>query len=196
MSKNINNIDDLLRDSFEDFSSAPSPKIRAKLSAKLRYFNFFKFNPGTFNIFYLTAIILGTSATIIYSTSPSDNNSSKITIKSENLENNINTKEDTCTFLLDTEKSISQTNETSVDNSKSVIVKNDTGEDASISPENVSENEIFIHENEINDSGNSEPIEKSVIFDTIINAEKIVITDTIKTEVHKTVEVKKKKDKK
>ncbi|HOZ29729.1 MAG TPA: hypothetical protein PLL66_02330 [Bacteroidales bacterium] len=189
MSKNINNLDDLLRDSFEDFSSAPSPDIRAKLSAKLRYFNFFKFNPGTFNIFYLTAIILGTSATIIYSTSPSDNNSSKITIKSENLENKTSTQEDTCTNLLYTEKSISQTDEIFVDNSKSVIVKNDTWEDASISPENVSENEI-------NDSGNSEPIEKSVIFDTIINAEKIVITDTIKTEIHKTVEVKKKKDKK
>ncbi|HNQ67860.1 MAG TPA: hypothetical protein PKN32_05745 [Bacteroidales bacterium] len=200
MSKNINNIDDLLRDSFEDFSSAPSPDIRAKLSAKLRYFNFFKFNPGSFNIFYLTAIILGTTATIVFSIGPQEIKDNPIKpIETEKIinitpEKNCNTIEG-INITSDFSKN-SITNEISIDNPKSIISETNSSENSTESPENVFLNDTFINQTEKNDTGNSEVIEKNVIFDTIINPEKIIITDTVKTEIHKTVEVKNKKNKK
>jgi len=64
MENSINNMDNLLKNSFEDFSSAPIESVRAKVSAKVLKFNFFRFNIASFNVFYLVAIIIGVSTTL------------------------------------------------------------------------------------------------------------------------------------
>jgi hypothetical protein len=200
MSRNINNIDDLLRDSFEDFSSEPSPAVRAKLSTSVRNFNFLKFNPGSFNVFYLTAIILGTSAIVSFSTGvfSSDSEYSETTKNTE-------LKKDTATESSVIEKTTNSdvivpnteitASEKNIVNSNGFFVpQTDVVNDSELSvfsPGIINQSDNFETEaGEIADS-NSIPEEKSFIFDTIVETVKIVVTDTITTEVRKTVEMRK-----
>lgn len=67
MKTNSENIDNLLRNSLENYSSQPASSVRANVSLKVKKFNFFKFNPGSFNVFYLSTLILGFSAVLCFS---------------------------------------------------------------------------------------------------------------------------------
>jgi len=67
MKTNSGNIDNLLRNSLENFSSQPATSVRANVSLKIKKFNFFKFNPGSFNVFYLSTLIIGFSTILSFS---------------------------------------------------------------------------------------------------------------------------------
>jgi len=195
-----NKIDDLLKENLDEFTSSPTPQVRAKISARIRYFNFLKFNPGSFNIFYLGAIVLGISATIVFSNEPQKvkNTEEKVpTIKNTDSiieEKNIITNEDTVinVFMSDQQHK----NHVYEETENSEFIKNETIEQMTETSDNEHETENSVIAVEKNDTIIPEAIEKNFIFDTIITPEIITITDTVKTEVHKTVEVKKKRNKK
>ena len=220
MSNKINNIDDLLRNSFEDFSSTPSPKLRAKVSGQVRMLNFLKFNPGSFNVFYLAAIVLGTSAIILSISNINDSNKKGIyqpltenylAIDDENIELGNNTKapiensNEKNIFLL---QENTPTNSMSEKIQKSSIASNDVINKGISETKILSNYETIKINSGIKDSAlpisnvselqdensiltNSLSAEKTIIFDTIIETNTIIVTDTIKTQVHKTVELKK-----
>lgn len=197
MSRNINNIDDLLRDSFEDFSSAPSPAVRAKVSKSIKNFNFLRFNPGSFNVFYLAAIVLGTSVVVSISAG----------VFSSGSEHPGTTKNAESGRNSDAEKSVIVTNsEKIVHDSEIADFEENIEENNNFNvPQTVTDNysDLNVFEKSVCQSDNSEaevtvitetdsiPEEKLFVFDTIVETVKIVITDTIKTEVRKTVEMKK-----
>lgn len=194
MSRNINNIDDLLRDSFEDFSSAPSPVIRAKISKSIKNFNFLRFNPGSFNVFYMAAIVLGTSVVVSISTGVfSSEYQYSETIKSTELGKDTATEQSAvvtnfeATLQNTDEINISEKNAWKSNNStlKQSSVNNVTDLNASGKSDNFENKSVIITEPNLIQE------EKSFIFDTIVETVKIVVTDTIKTEVRKTVEMKK-----
>ncbi len=197
MSKNINNIDDLLRDSFEDFSSEPSPAVRSKVSAMVRSFNFFKFNLGSFNVFYLAALILGTTLILSFSTGLFSSGKERDVINKKTEQKKITTVE-------------SETNEDKSGQDKPVIEKEQNSlKNAIVKTKSVSGSSVSISKNigevenlnttetkpgvtriEIKSSDSSESNERLIVHDTIVNTVKIIVTDTIKTEVHQTIEVK------
>jgi hypothetical protein len=200
MSNNYNNIDDLLRESFDDFSSAPSPELRAKVSVKVRNFNFFKFNPWSFNIFYLTAIVLGTTAIISFSTgavgfnneTPISENSTKteekifdetktvLELPLTKTENNSVEKEIIKNDIANNQVLLNHETKT-VSNSSSIVIESNSTKNSNAS---------LIEQNEIK-TPNSTTTEKTIILDTIVETVKIIVVDTVETEVHRTVEVKK-----
>lgn len=192
MSRNINNIDDLLRDSLEDFSSAPSPVIRAKISKSIKNFNFLRFNPGSFNVFYMAAIVLGTSVVVSISAGvfSSEYQYSK-TIKSTELEKDTATEQSVTNF----EATLQNTDEINISEKNAGKSNNSTLKQSSVNNVtdlNVSgKSDHFENESIIITETNLIPEEKSFIFDTIVETVKIVVTDTIKTEVRKTVKMKK-----
>jgi DNA-binding transcriptional regulator YbjK len=205
MSNNYNNIDDLLRESFDDFSSAPSPELRAKVSVKVRHFNFFKFNPWSFNIFYLAAIVLGTTAIISFSTGAVGfNNETPVSEKSTKTEER--KSEETKTVL---ELPLTNTENKSVekeiiknDIANNQVILNQETKNVSNTSSNIIESNLtknsnvsLLVQNEINTT-NSATTEKTIIFDTIVETVKILVVDTVKTEVHRTVEVKKNRNNK
>jgi len=198
MSTNYNNIDEMLSDSFEDFSSAPSPSVRAKMSKRIRHFNFFKFSAGSFNIFYLVAIILGTSLIFSYSSGVFNNDSTKITntiIKDNHQSDQMIEKTDNNTVTNSNIKT-----ETKNNNKNTETVISAEKSDIKFSPELISdEKDITVEQTQVVES-NQEDVtfstEKIIIYDTVVETEKIIITDTINKEVHKTVEVKKNRNNK
>jgi hypothetical protein len=201
MSKNINNIDDLLRESFEDFSSAPSPETRAKVSTAVRSFNFFRFSLGNFNIFYMTAIIIGGTMILGFTTGIFSSDSEK---RYQKQQNNI---------LRDT---INESSEINTNNSETDVQKNTNSkyENNYLEKHNVfsvtkmetvsNPDESFSQETITNESNgetltkevgesNLQSGENKIVYDTIVETVKVLITDTITKEVHQTVEMKKNK---
>ncbi len=51
--------EDLFKNAFDDFSPKPPNSAWQVISKKLRWYNFLKFNPTRFNIYYLAAIMVG-----------------------------------------------------------------------------------------------------------------------------------------
>jgi hypothetical protein len=182
--------------------------------------NFLKFNPGSFNVFYLAAIVLGTSAIILSISNINDSNKKGIyqpltenylAIDDENIELGNNTKapiensNEKNIFLL---QENTPTNSMSEKIQKSSIASNDVINKGISETKILSNYETIKINSGIKDSAlpisnvselqdensiltNSLSAEKTIIFDTIIETNTIIVTDTIKTQVHKTVELKK-----
>jgi hypothetical protein len=207
MSNNYNNIDDLLRESFDDFSSAPSPEVRAKVSAKVKMFNFLRFNPSSFNIFYTLALVIGTSVIVTLSTGFFSTGTDEV-IKPINIvtpEVGIKTTEEINTSNSENTIETSNTNKAIVQNTgvKNEVVRNQ-GSAQNNNSVVFTESTEAIFENSDDDSikTSSNIIageiteEKIVVYDTVVNNVHITVTDTVKTEIHKTVEVRKNKNNK
>ncbi|MDD3685986.1 MAG: hypothetical protein PHE56_04375 [Bacteroidales bacterium] len=208
MKNSFNDIDNFLHDSFEDFSSEPAPALRSSISAKVRKFNFFRFNPMSFNIFYLIALIVGTGTIVSFATTGNDTYVAKNTVSPdknifelENLANQTNDDQISSHNLTPEFESITN-NEINNNAHKSNISKKNTEiENVVENPIASNENHTVIVEEKTSNSLNdkiivteiSTPIEKNIIFDTIIEEEKSTIIDTVNIEVRKTVEIKRKR---
>jgi len=69
VSKTIKNIEDLFREQFSGFELEPSSGLWPKIARKVRFRQFFRFNPGTLNIYYLgLAIILAAGSLMLKNT--------------------------------------------------------------------------------------------------------------------------------
>ncbi len=98
MKTSKHNIEGLFNDGFKDYAVNPSNSVWTKINRKLNFQNFFKFNPGKFNIYY-TAVLAVASSVVLYNTL---NNNTTITennklIKNEAviIETGLNTDEGT-----------------------------------------------------------------------------------------------------
>ncbi len=197
MSRNINNIDDLLRSSFEDFSSAPSPAVRAKVSKSIKNFNFLRFNPGSFNVFYLAAIVLGTSVVVSISAGVFSSESEHPGT-TKNAESGRNSAVEQSVIVTNSGKivhdsEIADFEENTEENNNFPLQQTvtDNYTDLNVSEKSVSQSDNSEAEVAVITETDSIPEEKLFVFDTIVETVKIVVADTIKTEVRKTVEVKK-----
>lgn len=207
MKNNFNDIDNFLRDSFEDFASEPAPEFRTKVSASVRKFNFFKFNPMSFNIFYLVAIIVGTGTIVSFATTDNDTYIAKSLVypienifittlpRNEILHNELATNAINPEFEVKKQNDFTFNNPSS--DSQKHIVSNAIQNNVTTNNHNIS----IITEDKTSSSLNykstnfeiSAPVEKNIIFDTIIEEKNSTILDTINVEVRKTVEIKKKR---
>lgn len=206
MKNSFNDIDNFLRNSFEDFTSEPSPALKSKVSASVRNFNFFRFNPMSFNIFYLVALIVGTGTIVSFATKSNDSSYAKrIVSPIENqfktmLINNELREEQLTMNEIKVESEIKPQTNINLSNTSTNSQKN-AGVDATDKNskifKNVEINTIENNSNTIKDQINvvefPVPFEKNVIFDTIIEEEKSTILDTISVEVRKSVEFKRKR---
>jgi len=199
MSKNINNIDDLLRDDFEDFSSDVSPDVRAKVSNAVRSFNFFRFSPGNFNVFYLTAIIIGTSVILSFTTgifttgtretNQTKPNNQKINSTVESSDKTVNSETD----VQNNENTLFENKTESQSVFPMTKIINSSNTDGNDSQESIfQDGNVETLSNEIVETNSSTEGNK-IVYDTIVETVKVFITDTITNEVHQTVEVKKNK---
>lgn len=73
MINNKQNIEDLFKDSFKDYSATPSKNVWQKLNKKLSLNKFMKFNASSFNIYYAVLITL-ISVLTIYNIAPINKN--------------------------------------------------------------------------------------------------------------------------
>jgi hypothetical protein len=208
MKNSFNDIDNFLRESFEDFSSEPAPAIRASVSAKVRKFNFFRFNPMSFNIFYLIALIVGTGTIVSFATTGNDTyiarnivSSDKNIFELENLANQTNDEQISSNTLKPEFESVAN-NEINNNAYKSNINKKITEIETAVeNPVNNNENHTVIVDEKTSNTLTdkimvneiSTPTEKNIIFDTIIEEEKSTIIDTVNIEVRKTIEIKRKR---
>ena len=94
MINNENNIDNFLKNRFDDFSAPPAENVRAKVSSKVARFNFFRFSIASFNVFYLAALIIGVSTTLAFFSGVFDSGKSE-TINIEQTSNQNNEVENT-----------------------------------------------------------------------------------------------------
>ena len=60
--KNTNrNVEELFRESFSKYELKPSAKLWGRVQRSVRMKEFLRFNPGSFNVYYMGALIVGTS---------------------------------------------------------------------------------------------------------------------------------------
>ncbi len=216
MKTNSKNIDNLLRDSLENYSSQPAANVRASISFRAKKFNFFKFNPGSFNVFYLSTLMLGISAIISFSLGLFENESTTIETK-QNIEIKETTKDLNTTYNNEiTEENIETTIATETPNTpintrnystqtennqfEQIETSNKIIEEPIIDIENaesltetgIIETEIVANSDEKNDpiSNESQNTTKTIIYDTVTNTNHVSIVDTVKTEVRETVKIK------
>lgn len=208
MKNSFNDIDNFLRDSFEDFSSEPAPALRSSISAKVRKFNFFRFNPMSFNIFYLIALIVGTGTIVSFATTGNDTYIAKNIVSPdknifelENLANQTNDEQISSNTLKPEFESVANNEINNNVNKSNINKKNTEIETAVENPVNNNENHTVIVDEKTSNTLTdkimvneiSTPTEKNIIFDTIIEEEKSTIIDTVNIEVRKTVEIKRKR---
>ncbi len=196
---NKNNIDDLLNKSFENFEAPVSQNLRMQMSKKVTRFNFFKFNPGTFNIFYLAPVIIGASIMLVVGINSlndntnenitSDINNAKIqndnkTISNQEIENEIELSEENLNTQNEyTETSENtQTNEVVFDQStqENTTIYNSELPDTNIEEEIIEENitEKTIEESDSNTDKDLNQIEtKPIITKSETDIE--IVYDTI-----------------
>ena len=75
MNKKVKNIEHLYRESFEDFRLEPSSGLWKRISSRLTWKTFIKFNPTTLNAYYLTGILAVSIAGALWIINPvSDDN--------------------------------------------------------------------------------------------------------------------------
>jgi len=218
---NKNNIDDLLNKSFENFEAPVSQNLRMQMSKKVTKFNFFKFNPGTFNVFYLAPVIIGASIMLVVGINSlndntnenitSDINNAKIqndnkTISNQEIENEIKLSEEN----LNTQNEYTETTESTLkketifdqSSQENTTIYNLELPDTNIEEEIIEENitEKTIEDTDSNtDKGvdQTEPfITKSetdieIVYDTIVSNQTITVKDTVRTVVNETVKIKK-----
>jgi hypothetical protein len=209
--KSINNIDDFLKDSLTDYSAPTSEYVKLQMAKKIKRFNFLKFNLGSFNIFYLGAVVI-ISTGILSFTPGIFNDSSDVTKAKIIDEQELNTN------LPNSETKTIDPNETQQPNTNNnyLILKNTT-DNTHKESDNVSNNDNtyvsektdpFISETnddiapedknlitEITDSIKIDSISEptTIVYDTVINKNQINVVDTVITNVHQTVKIKKPK---
>jgi hypothetical protein len=208
MKNSFNDIDNFLRDSFEDFSSDPAPELRTKVSASVRKFNFLRFNPWSFNIFYLVAIVVGTGTILSFATTGNDTYfADKIVSPDKNIFEvvslvNQTAEEQLSSNILNSEFEEETNSEIKFSTDNSNTFKKNTEIEAAV--ENTvsnNDNHSSIAEEKTSNTLTdkiivneiSTPIEKNIIFDSVIEEEKSTIIDTVNIEVRKTVEIKRKR---
>lgn len=157
--ENKNNIDDLLNKSFENFEAPVSQNLRLQMSKKVVKFNFFKFNPGTFNIFYLAPVIIGASIMLV------------VGINSLNDNTNEHTTSDI--INIETENHISNPS-----NQENIIETEFTEEGLNTNEDNAENTEIFqINEATYTRSTYNKTSDFTEDESSIILKEKIIVED-------------------
>ncbi len=142
-----NNIEELFKAGFNDYSVNPSNSVWTKINRKLNFQNFLKFNPGKFNVYY-TAVLVVASSAVIFSTL---NNNTTLTenttpVKNEIIisENTPNTKIVHIDNTSENQKIELNTNNKFINNNYSKEIINDTEKELKILK--VSEHEDIIED--------------------------------------------------
>lgn len=203
MNNNPKNIDDILKNSLSDYLSPPSQTVRKSMSEKIKIFNFFRFYPGKFNVFYLSGIII--LIFFIAGIVLSDDNKTPEHYKTPET-NNVHTEEKLINKQkeeIKKEKIISETelskkeqaeksynpefNDTKQKEETSIIKKSEKKQeniDEKILTDTTKHKEYTEIEPNIE---SHDKHKKEIIYDTIIDTKKEIITDTVREEVQKTI---------
>lgn len=108
MSFEAENIDKLVKEKLEGFSMETPDALWSQIDGQLRYRNFFKFSPGTVNIYYtIVAAIIITSSTLFYFNEFNTKKFESIKVNIDKEENSIpenNIKSDTLEVPQDLKK--------------------------------------------------------------------------------------------
>jgi len=204
MKNKNNNIDELLRNSFEDFTSPTTDNVRASMSTKVKKFNFFHFNFSTFNIFYLSAIVLSVVITITSNTlrnnektiaiqelpksETTNTNQEDIQLENDQLENINNTEPEVFEIYnntpavktTDNNNTSTQKNQIVEDTDKE-IVNEETANTIIIENKDPQDQKEIIHIESTNSNNNKNNLEISISEQTEEISPKVIVYDTIYT---------------
>jgi hypothetical protein len=203
--KNVH-IDNLLKDKLVSYKEENPVGGKAAFMKKAVKMNFWHFSSASFNIFYLTGVICVVLISLFLTLHIIDLKKQKpveekvkidlpeVDVKEMNTDENLFTKKNA---IVENEEQVK--NEIiEIENNDKGITENNMMESESVSNKNVqlqsaekcnSENLIEMNLSSEVNAG------QSVLYDTVVLDKHVIVVDTIKTEVKKTVSVKDKRKK-
>ncbi len=198
MANEFDHIDKFLQQKMDGFQVESSSEDFIKFQKKLSGYRFFRFHWNVFNFYYLL-LILGVAIAVICYLLPENQSliekNQAIKIQKTPLKNNIQNSTDrkvTNSGLLPSENTETKTSSSQKETMPAVKNQKTT-------LPNQENNSGFNTKSVVNDTtnifetGNSQPSDKKIIYDTITTQKKIIVYDTVKTVIVKQMKPEKKK---
>jgi len=206
MSDNYSHIDNLLKDRLGHDRREGTPDQRAAFMKKAASHRFWNFYPAAFNVYYLALIVFLLGGIVIISTTVVKDKTA--------IYDPVNTVRDLPELaepqeaslpLVINRKDAEKKRDVSGEESAPVHVKSDNLSSSKSEPDSEQQKNILTKTEELDDDADydstatkvqgelTEPL--PVVYDTVVRETRVEVTDTMKTDVKHTIEVKNEKKK-